>query len=106
MVSRPIAPDTRAATDFVLGILEAASSAPFGRLDWPEINRLAARWLHPDGEGVFGDTTRLGHALVMEMAAEGLVEAEMTESADGSPMVARVVHPRMLGLQAQHRLAA
>ena len=98
------APDSSAAADFVLGVLAASSEAPFGSLGWSEINSLAARWLRPDETGA--DTTRVGHALVLEMAAEGLVEAETTQAADGSEMVARVVHPRFFGLQAAHRLAA
>lgn len=97
-------PDSTAAADFVLGILAASSEAPFGTLAWPEINRLAARWLRPVASGA--DTTRVGHALVLEMAAEGLVEAETTTAADGSEMVARVVHPRYFGVEAAQRLAA
>lgn len=97
-----LSPDSRAAADFVLDVLAVSAEAPFGRIDWAEINRLAARWLRPDD----GDTSRMGHALVMEMAAEGLVEAEVTLSADGGPLVSRVVHPRFLGLQAAQRLAA
>ena len=97
-------PDSTAAADFVLDVLAASAEAPFGALGWPEINRLAARWLRPTGAGA--DTTRVGHALVLEMAAEGLVEAETTTAADGTPMVERVVHPRFLGLQAAQRLAA
>ncbi|OZC03635.1 hypothetical protein [Rubricoccus marinus] len=97
-------PDSTSAADFVLGVLAASSEAPFGTLGWPEINRLAARWLRPTGEGA--DTTRVGHALVLEMAAEGLVEAETTTAADGSEMVERVVHPRFFGVEAARRLAA
>ncbi len=98
-----IRPDSTSAADFVLGVLAASSEAPFGTLGWTEINRLAARWLRPNEAG---DTTRVGHALVLEMAAEGLVEAETTTAADGSKMVARVVHPRFFGVQAAQRLAA
>ncbi|MEL6616804.1 MAG: hypothetical protein AAFQ43_13760 [Bacteroidota bacterium] len=97
-------PDSTAAADFVLDVLATSAQAPFGTLAWPEINRLAARWLRPVASGA--DTTRVGHALVLEMAAEGLVEAETTTAADGSEMVARVVHPRYFGIEAAQRLAA
>ncbi|MEM6326691.1 MAG: hypothetical protein AAF791_06180 [Bacteroidota bacterium] len=97
-------PDTTAAADFVLDVLARSAQAPFGTLRWPEINRLAARWLQPSDDG--SDTTRVGHALVLEMAAEGLVEAETTVAADGTEMVARVVHPRYFGVEAARRLAA
>ncbi|MEM1056349.1 MAG: hypothetical protein AAGI52_12560 [Bacteroidota bacterium] len=97
-------PDSTAAADFVLDVLAASASAPFGALTWPDINRLAARWLRPSEDGA--DTSRVGHALVLEMAAEGLVEAETTIAADGSEMVARVVHPRYFGIEAAQRLAA
>ena len=97
-------PETTAAADFVLDVLAASASAPFGTLRWPEINRLAHRWLRPSSEGA--DTTRVGHALVLEMAEQGLIEAEVTVAADGTRMVERVVHPRYFGLEAAHRLAA
>ena len=97
-------PDSTAAADFVLDVLAASSEAPFGMLGWPEINRLAARWLRPIASGA--DTSRVGHALVLEMAAEGLLEAETTTAADGSEMVERIVHPRFFGLEAAERLAA
>jgi hypothetical protein len=90
------------AAEFVLDVLAAASSAPYGAVGWMEINRLAARWLRPDA----GDSSRLGHAVVLEMAERGLVEAEVTHAADGSPMVARVLHPLIFGLQAARELAA
>lgn len=97
-------PDSTAAADFVLDVLAASANAPFGQLAWPDINRLAARWLRPGADGT--DTSRVGHALVLEMAAQGLVEAETVVSADGTEMVARVVHPRYFGLEAAQRLAA
>jgi hypothetical protein len=62
----------------------AAAATPQAELSWVEINRLAARRLRPDS----GDTSRLGHAFVLELAASGLVEAEVTQAADGTPMVA------------------
>ena len=90
------------AADFVLDVLSAAAQAPYGALTWPEINRLAARWLRP----LAGDSSRLGHAVVLEMAERGLVEAEVTQMADGSTIVARVLHPRIFGLYAARDLAA
>ena len=104
--ARPLADAFPFAADFVLEVLSAASEAPFGTLAWPEINRLAARWLRPEPRRGFTDTSRLGHALVAEMADAGLISAEMTASGDGTPVVARVLHPRMEGLQLGRRLAA
>lgn len=102
----PLANTLPFAADFVIEVLDAASRAPFGQLSWVEINRLAARWLRPqDGEEV-SDTSRLGHAVVLEMSEHGLLEAELTSAADGRLMVHRVVHPRIYGLQAAHALAA
>lgn len=101
-VTLPTAPALPHAADFVLDVLAAASQAPYGGLTWPEINRLAARWLRPET----GDSSRLGHAVVLEMAERGLVEAETTEMADGTMLVARVLHPRIFGLQAATALAA
>lgn len=63
-----------------------AAADPRGELGWIEINRIAARRLHPES----GDSSRLGHAFVLELAASGLVEAEVTRSADGTPMAALV----------------
>ena len=98
----PLAETLPYAADFVIEVLAASSAAPFGQLTWVEINRLAARWLRP----VTGDTSRLGHAVVVEMAGHGLLEAEFTTAADGAFMVSRVVHPRIFGVQAAQRLAA
>ena len=93
------------AADFVIEILAAASRAPFGQLSWVEINRLAARWLRPQ-EGDPSDTSRLGHSVVIEMSAHGLLDVEMTTGADGQLMVQRVAHPRFMGVQAARALAA
>lgn len=93
------------ATDFVLEILSASSQAPFGRLSWVEINRLAARWLRPQTGAGGVDTSRLGHAVVIEMSAHGLLDVELTTAADGGLMVRRVAHPRFAGVQAAQTLA-
>jgi hypothetical protein len=98
----PLAATLPYAADFVIEVLAAASRAPFGQLSWVEINRLAARWLRPED----GDTSRLGHAVVLEMSEHGLLSAELTTAADGQLMVGRVVHPRIFGVQAAHALAA
>ena len=98
----PLAATLPYAADFVIEVLAAASRAPFGQLSWVEINRLAARWLRPQT----GDTSRLGHAVVLEMSEHGLLSAELTTAADGRLMVHRVVHPRIFGVQAAHALAA
>ena len=103
MPTRPPLADTLPhATDFVIEVLAAASRAPFGQLSWLEINRLAARWLRP----VEGDTSRLGHAVVLEMSEHGLLDVEMTTGADGGVIVGRVRHPRIWGVRAGYRLAA
>ena len=103
----PLAETLPYAADFVLEVLAASSAAPFGQLTWVEINRLAARWLRPEpGDTSRSDTSRLGHAVVVEMAGHGLLDAEFTTSADGAFMVSRVVHPRIFGLRAAERLAA
>ncbi len=101
----PLAETLPYAADFVIEILAAASRAPFGHLSWVEINRLAARWLRPE-PGEEADTSRLGHAVVIEMSAHGLLDIEMTTSTDGLLMVQRVAHPRFFGVQAARQLAA
>ena len=106
MPTRPPLADTLPyATDFVIEILAAASRSPFGQLSWVEINRLAARWLRPE-TGPTADTSRLGHAVVIEMSAHGLLDVEMTTAVDGRLMVQRVAHPRFAGIQAAHALTA
>lgn len=102
----PLANTLPYAADFVIEILAAASRAPFGEVSWVEINRLAARWLRPRPTEDAADTTRLGHQVVIEMSAHGLLSAEMTTASDGQLMVQRVVHPRIFGVQAAHALAA
>lgn len=105
MPARPPLADTLPyAADFVIEILAAASRAPFGHLSWVEINRLAALWLRPEGDAA--DTTRLGHAVVIEMSAHGLLDVELTTAADGQRMVNRVAHPRFFGVEAARALAA
>ena len=105
--SRPPLADTLPyAADFVIEVLATASRAPLGQLTWVEINRLAAQWLRPRAEDGATDTTRLGHAVVIEMDRHGLVEAELVTSADGRVMVSRVAHPRIFGVHAAHQLAA
>ena len=71
--------------EFIREVL-AAAAVPQSELGWIDINRIAARRLHPEA----GDSSRLGHAFVLELAASGLVEAETTRMADGTPMVAVV----------------
>lgn len=102
----PLASALPYAADFVLEVLTAASEAPYGSLAWPEINRMAARWLRPELTDGLTNTSRLGHALVLEMVEAGLLDAEVTASGDGTPLVARVLHPRIFGLQMGRRLAA
>lgn len=106
MPTRPPLADTLPyAADFVIEVLAASSRAPFGQLSWVEINRLAARWLRPEA-GPEADTTRLGHGVVIEMSAHGLLEVQLTTAADGQLMVDRVTHPRFAGVQAARALAA
>lgn len=106
-MSRPPLADTLPyATDFVIEVLSASSRAPFGQLSWVEINRLAAQWLRPEAGDVGDDTSRLGHAVVIEMSAHGLLDVELTTAADGQLMVQRVAHPRFAGVQAAQALAA
>ena len=105
-MTRPLPPLARTldtAADFVLEVLAASSRAPFGQLTWVEINRLAARWLRPAESG---DTSQAGHAIVMEMAEHGLLDAELTSSADGALMVMRVAHPSYWGACAGRVLVA
>ena len=107
MPTRPPLADTLPyAADFVIEILAASSRAPFGQLSWVEINRLAARWLRPEAGTSGADSSRLGHAVVIEMSAHGLLDVEMTSTADGQLMVQRVAHPRFAGVQAARALVA
>ena len=84
----PLARTLDTAADFVLAVLGAATHA--GRLSWVEINRIAAAHLRP---GADGDTSRCGHAVVVEMAGHGLLDAELTTAADGGVMVREAVLP-------------
>lgn len=107
MPTRPPLADTLPyAADFVIEILAAASRAPFGQLSWVEINRLAARWLRPEAGSREADTSRLGHTVVIEMSAHGLLDIELTTAANGQLMVQRVAHPRFAGVEAARALAA
>lgn len=99
----PLADTLPYAADFMIEVLATSSRAPFGQLSWVEINRLAARWLRPDA--AVGDSSRLGHAVVLEMWRHGLLDAELTTSTDGSVMVGRVTHPRIFGVHAARQLA-
>jgi hypothetical protein len=101
----PLADSLPYAADFVIEVLAASARAPFGQLSWVEINRLAARWLRPEA-GPEADTSRLGHAVVIEMSAHGLLDVELTTAADGQLMVQRVAHPRFAGVQAARSLVA
>lgn len=84
----PLARTLDTAADFVLAVLDASGRA--GRLSWVDINRLAAAHLRP---GADGDTSRLGHAVVVEMAGHGLLDAELTTAADGAVMVREAARP-------------
>ena len=106
MSAPPLSDTLPYAADFVIEVLAAASRAPFGQLSWVEINRLAAQWLRPAPGSERADTSRIGHAVVIEMTEHGLLDAELTTAADGRLMVSRVVHPRIFGLHAAHALAA
>ena len=102
----PLADALPYAADFVIEILAASSRAPFGQLSWVEINRLAAQWLRPEPGADVTDTSRLGHAVVLEMSEHGLLDVELTTAADGQLMVQRVAHPRLAGVHAARQLAA
>jgi len=83
------------ANEFIRDVLDAASAAPYGSLTWPEINRLAARLLRPTVREGQTNSSQLGHAVMIEMVARGLIDAELTTAKDGTPMVARLLHPCM-----------
>ncbi len=94
------------ATEFIRDVLDAASAIPCGSIAWPDINRLAARWLRPTSREGESDSSQLGHAVVMELVDRGLIDAELTTAGDGRPMVARVFHRRIHGLHKSRSLAA
>lgn len=84
----PLADALPFAADFMIEVLATASRPDERELSWVEINRLAARWLRPGTPD--GDTSRLGHAVVLEMHRHGLLSVEMTTAADGALMASRV----------------
>ena len=86
---------------FVRDVL-AETSVPGRELGWIEINRIAALRLRPES----GDSSRLGHAFVLEMAASGLLEAETTNTADGTAMVCLVRSRRAPSVAATRPMAA
>jgi len=79
------------ANEFIRDVLDATSATPYGSLAWPEINRLAARRLRPNNREGQTNSSQLGHAVVIEMVEQGLINAELTTTGDGTPMVARVL---------------
>lgn len=81
------------ASDFVRDVLQAANQSRSGVLQWPDINRLAARWLHPVGNADLGDTSRLGHALLIELIEQGTLSGDLSATGNGKPMVARLFSP-------------
>ncbi len=94
------------ANEFIRDVLDAASAASFGSLAWPDINRLAARRLRPIAREGQTNSSQLGHAVVIEMAEQGIIEAELTTTADGTPMVVRVLRPCVHRLPVSPSLAA
>jgi hypothetical protein len=71
---------------FLRDVMSAAEAGP---LDWIDVNRLAALRLHPTA----GDSSRYGHTLVLELAAAGVLVAEVTHTSDGAQMAGRVRLP-------------
>ena len=104
--TQPLADTLPHANEFIRDVLDAASATPFGSLAWPEINRLAARRLRPNTRKGQTNSSQLGHAVVIEMVARGLIDAELTTTRDGTPMVARVLHPCMRDQRVGRSLAA
>jgi hypothetical protein len=90
----------------MIAVLRDAAHAPGRPLSWVDINRLAARWLRPQPGAETADTSRLGHAVVVEMARHGLLEADLTSAADGSLMVRTALHLAGETAAADYRLAA
>ncbi len=88
----PLANSLPHAADFMIAVLESSAEAPNRRVSWVEINRLAARWLRPEPGCETADTSRLGHAVVAEMARHNMVETELTTAADGAVMIRDLVH--------------
>ena len=94
------------ANEFIRDVLDAVSATPYGSLAWPEINRLAARRLRPNTRDGQTNSSQMGHAVVIEMVTRGLIDAELTTARDGTPMVARVLHPCIHGQPNSRSLAA
>lgn len=93
------------AIEFIRDVLDAASATQHGSLAWPDINRLAALRLRPTDREGQTNSSQLGHAVVIEMAERGLIDAELTTTDDGAPMVARVL-TRLRDQPASRSLAA
>lgn len=91
------------ASDFVRDVLQAANQSRSGALQWPDINRLAARWLHPVGNADLGDTSRLGHALLIELIEQGTLNGDLSATGNGKPMVARLFSPTACGRRTVRR---
>ena len=104
--AQPLADTLPHAREFIRDVLDAASATPYGSPAWPEINRLAARRLRPNTRNGQTNTSQLGHAVVIEMVERGLIDAELTTAKDGTPMVARVLHPCSHGHRVSRSLAA
>lgn len=77
--------------EFIRDVEEAASAAPSGSLLWADINRLAAARLRPSSNHALTNASQLGHALLIEMVEQGSLRAELTTTARGEQMVARVI---------------
>lgn len=83
----PLADSLPDAADFMIAVLTSSERQPETPLSWIDINQLAARWLRPQADSAQADTSRAGHAVVVEMARHNLVDAELTTASDGSVMV-------------------
>ena len=87
-------------------MLAPATAHEAGTLARTESNRLAARRLRPNTRKGPTNSSQLGHALVIEMVERGLIDAELTTAVNGTPMVARVLHPCSHGHRVSRSLAA
>lgn len=88
-----------AVSTFMRAVINAAEQAGSRGIDWREINRLSSDLLWPvlvelgDGDGQRDlNTSSLGHAVVLQLHAAGLVAAETSKAPDGTVMAQRV-HP-------------
>ena len=88
MPAPPLADALPFAADFMIEVLATTSRPGERELSWVELNRLAARWLRPTGDAA--DTSRLGHAVVLEMHRHGMLSVELTTAADGALIASRV----------------